>query len=146
MSKTEIVSSLNQLLADYSVLYQKLRGYHWNVTGPQFFTLHQQFEVLYLATAVRVDDLAERVLTLGGHPHGTMQEMLSNARLEEQPVSHANDMVANIVADYDRLDGWLKALSAVAGDAHDTGTVSLVDELTTVQQKEAWMLRAFLDA
>lgn len=146
MTNETIVNELNRTLADYSVLYQKLRGYHWNVTGPQFFTLHEHFEVLYQATALRVDEVAERVVTLGGRAHYTMKGMLDNARLTEQPVANATDMVRNIVSDYESLNGNLKALQAQADEAGDTGTVAMIDELVTTQQKEAWMLRAFLDA
>tara|TARA_R110002126_G_scaffold75704_8_gene188867 strand:+ start:12925 stop:13362 length:438 start_codon:yes stop_codon:yes gene_type:complete len=142
-----IVQDLNQLQADYLVLYQKLRAYHWFVKGPLFFQLHAKFEELYLQSALDVDELAERSLTLGGAPHGTMKGALEAARIQEaNESSDAISMVRSVVADFESLDGWLRAASAKAAEANDNASANLLEGLADAQEKQAWMLRTFLDA
>ena len=140
-----IVSDLNLLQADYQVFYQKLRGYHWNVTGPLFFQLHLKFEELYMDMAVKVDDLAERALTLGGSPLTTMAEMLEISRLHEdaEPPS-ANTMVQNVYTDLNLLTVWAREVAAQAMKGDDTATTNMLDGMADGQEKEAWMLRAYL--
>ena len=141
-----IVQDLNQLQADYLVLYQKLRAYHWFVKGPLFFQLHAKFEELYLQAALDVDELAERSLTLGGSPHGTMRDALANARIQEaQTLPNAIGMVRSIVTDLESLDGWLRGAAARAAETQDAATTNLLEGLADAQEKQAWMLRAFLE-
>lgn len=140
-----VVQDLNALLADYTVFYTKLRNYHWNVTGPFFFGLHQQFETMYTETAVTIDDLAERVLAAGGRPLSTLAAQLDAARLEEdsgQP--DANAMVANIVADLGALNESLRSAQNRAADAGDETTETMLQDLANGQEKTMWMLKAFL--
>jgi len=112
-----VVTDVNALLADYTVLYQKLRNYHWNVTGPFFFGLHAQFETMYTEMAVTIDDLAERVLAAGGRPLSTLKEQLAAARLtEDTDQPDAMGMVANIVADLETLNGSLRVAQKDAAE------------------------------
>lgn len=142
---TAMNSTLNQLQADFQVLYQKLRSYHWTVKGPMFFALHQKFEELYLDAAIKVDDLAERALALGGRPLVTLAAQLEASRLAEDPSpGGAQDMVRALTADLAKLTGWLRQASAAAAKAGDQGTVNLLDGMADAQEKEAWMLRSFL--
>lgn len=140
-----LTKDLDLLLSDYQVLYHKLRTYHWNVTGPMFFALHAKFEELYNEAALRVDELAERILALGEKPTATLRAQLDQARLTEDggPTS-ANDMVANLVADYGSLNGWLREVSGKAGSAEDSATANMLEEFADAQEKTAWMLKAFL--
>ena len=143
---TKVTDALNRLLADYQVLYQKLRSYHWNVSGPLFFGLHAKFEELYTDAAVKVDDLAERTLALGARPFATLQAQLEHARLSEDPeVPDAATMVQNLLADLESLDGALQSAKLLAAEADDDTTANLLDAFRDEQAKTAWMLRAFLD-
>ena len=142
---TAMEAPLNQLLADYQVLYQKLRNYHWNVQGPMFFDLHAKFEELYLDAAVKVDDLAERVLAVGGHPTSTLAGALKGARLKEDEARPgAQEMVANLVEDLAALNGWLRESGKKAEEAGDAATFNLLEGMADEQEKTAWMLRAYL--
>lgn len=140
-----IHDELNLLLADYQVHYQKLRNYHWNVKGPLFFGLHTKFEELYTGVAIKIDEIAERVLALGARPYSTLKEALANARLEEDHGSpDAETMVRTTVEDLARLGTTLRATAKAAADAGDDGTLNLLEPMADEQEKTAWMLKAFL--
>lgn len=142
---TDIIDCLRQLEADYSVFYRKLRAFHWNVNGPQFFTLHIKFEELYNAFALKVDGLAERALTLGGAPIPTYAAVLEATRLTEQsemPV--AMEMVELLYADLKKLNKWTRDAIGQAGEANDIATSSMLEDFAVEGEKEAWMLRSFL--
>ncbi|MCC6672427.1 MAG: DNA starvation/stationary phase protection protein [Planctomycetes bacterium] len=145
MSKPEVLGALNQLLADHQVLYQKLRGFHWNVQGQLFFTLHGKFEELYDEMAERVDALAERIVTLGGKPLATLKAQLEKARLSEDAGTYAApDMVRHVVADLEKVDQWLRSVAAMASEAQDPATANLLEGFADGQEKTVWMLKAFL--
>lgn len=142
--RTSLDTELARLLADHQVLYQKLRGYHWTVTGALFFGLHAKFEALYLDAAEKVDALAERLAARGARPPVTMKEMLALARLSEdsgQP--GALEMVKHLEQDLAALNRALRSGARVAAEAGDTATVNLLDGYADAQEKELWMLRAF---
>jgi starvation-inducible DNA-binding protein len=140
-----IVDQLNTLLADYQVLYQKLRNYHWNITGENFFELHLKFEELYNGVAVTVDDIAERIRALDAKPHSTLKAQLAAARLsEDDTVPEGKAMVSNILADYDALDGWLRETADAADGAKDVPSRDLLEGIISAQAKTKWMLRTFL--
>ncbi len=139
------ISELNQILADYAVLYQKLRGYHWRVSGPAFFQLHEKFGELYEETAERADEVAERIRALGGEPLSTLKELGEAARLtEDGSTTEAAEMVRALAADYRTLNGRLRAMAANAAEAGDTATVNLLEEFADGQEKTVWMLSAWL--
>ena len=140
-----VAESLNRLLADYQVHYQKLRNYHWNVRGPMFFDLHVKFEEMYTAAALKVDEIAERVLALGVKPLSTLKDQLAAATLaEDHGDPEAKAMVANTLADLESLNAGLRAAVKQAGEAGDDGTVNLLDPFADEQEKTAWMLKAWL--
>lgn len=142
---TNIAPALNSLLADYSVFYQKLRNYHWNVKGPLFFNLHAKFEELYLDAAEKVDGVAERILALGERPHSTMAEFLAAAGLKEDAGSpDANSMVRNLVADMEALREQAGSVFDQADEAKDTTTANLMDDIRDKLAEDRWMLSAFL--
>lgn len=139
-----IVAHLNQLQSDYQVLYQKIRNYHWNVVGRQFFGLHAQFEAMYTEVADHIDSIAERTLAVGGKPVTTLAAQLKLAVLKEDETSPAAEvMVANLKADLESLNTRLRAVSKAASEAGDIATVNLVDGIADGQEKTVWMLRAF---
>lgn len=143
-TRNQLDVELSRLLADYQVLYQKLRGYHWTVTGPLFFGLHAKFEALYLDAAEKVDALAERLAARGARPPVTLKEVLQLARLAEDEGRPAPlEMVKRIESDLEVLNQSLRAGARTAADAGDTATVNLLDGYADGQEKELWMLRAF---
>jgi starvation-inducible DNA-binding protein len=146
MSAT-IHEALISLQADYQVLYQKIRHYHWNVRGPQFFQLHPHFEQMYLATALKIDEIAERLLALGAAPLRTYAAVLKAARIKEDAaLPSAQEMVRHLHADLLALNVHLRALAGAAEKAGDPATQNLAEGYADAQEKEAWMLRAFLEA
>ena len=137
-------TELAALLADYQVLYHKLRGYHWTVTGPHFFELHAKFEQLYLDAAEKVDALAERLAARGARPPVTMKDVLAGARLKEdggRPA--AEEMVRNVAADLETLNLSLRTLAGASTAAGDTTTTNMLDDFADGQEKTIWMLHAF---
>lgn len=138
-------SALNVQIANWSVLYTKLHRYHWFVKGPLFFTLHEKFEELYNESAGVVDEVAERLLAIGGTPVATMKEYLNLATIEEtKGESSANEMVASLVSDYKHLKAELKELAELA-DQHDNDAINdLAVGLLAKLDTHIWMLSAYL--
>jgi starvation-inducible DNA-binding protein len=139
------IEALNILLADYQVFYQKLRNYHWNITGKMFFGLHEQFEKMYDEVAENVDEIAERVRALEGRPLSTLSEQLEQARLSEDTGNPGDrEMVQNVLADLENLIAFQRKLAAQASNEDDPATANLVEEFADGQEKTAWMLRSWL--
>ena len=146
MTQQPLDQDLSVLLSDYQVLYMKLRGYHWTVTGPPFFRLHAKFEELYDDAALKVDALAERLAARGSRPPLTLKEQLGLARLKEEAGQpSANDMVRNVAADLEALNASLRKLGQAAAKAGDAATENLAQGYADGQEKTIWMLRAFLN-
>lgn len=141
----EMAGQLDGLLADYSVYYQKLRNYHWNVRGKRFFQLHEEFEKLYVQTAEWVDLIAERIVQLEERPTGTMAELAEKARLEEptEP-KYADEMVRDLIDDIKRLEMFTQKVLESSEDKHDPATHNLLEEICQQQAKNRWMLSAWL--
>lgn len=138
------VEALDALLADATVFYQKLRAYHWLVRGPRFFRLHNQFEELYDRWAEAIDEVAERMLIVGGRPRFTLKQMLEAAEIREAGGREsAEQMVAAVVADLEHLVGRLNAVAAAADAAGDRGTADVADDIRDQAEKDAWMLRTY---
>jgi len=142
----DITEGLNTLLADYMVHYQKLRNYHWNVKGQEFFKLHEKFEDAYDMAAVWADDLAERVLALGGQPYSTLDEFIEHSRLDEDPEAPpAEQMVSNLIDDIESLNEFAQELAEVAEQRPDRTTANLMDDIVDDQEERRWMFRTFLE-
>lgn len=146
MQKAKITVGLNQLIADATVFYQKLRHYHWNVEGRGFFVLHGKFEELYTAWAGVIDEVAERVRTMGGVPVHTLAGVLALASLEEdEQVPEAAEMVRRIGGDLERLHASVSRLIEQAEEeATGRGTVDLLGRILDRLETDLWMLRAWL--
>lgn len=142
---TDTVQQLNSLLADFTVFYQKLRHYHWNVTGRGFFQLHEKFEEMYNSVNDSIDEIAERIVGLEGTPLHTLAHVLETASLsEDASVPAATEMVQNTISDLETLrDRLLDAITAAEG-AEDRTTVNLLDDIRDGLDQYRWMLEAWL--
>lgn len=140
-----LTDDLNQLLADYQILYTNVRGYHWNIKGRDFFELHAKFEEIYNDLVVKVDEIAERILTLGGTPVHAFSRYLDMSDLEETlNVSNGREAVGNILSAYQILLNKQRQIVKAAAEVDDEGTVSLMSDYISQQEKESWMLNAYL--
>ncbi|NYE07640.1 starvation-inducible DNA-binding protein [Bacillus niacini] len=138
---------MNQQLANWNVLYTKLHRFHWYVKGPHFFTLHAKFEELYEEAAGTIDELAERLLIVGGKPISTLKEYIQFASIEETPENlTAEEMVQNVVHDFSQLISELKEGKMVAEQSNDVVTSDMFTELIEKLSKHNWMLTSFLQA
>lgn len=145
MSDQAIVQELQKFQADATVYYQKLRHYHWHVTGKQFFALHAKFENYYDHWAALVDEIAERILTIGGKALPTLKEILAKAQLKEDPeFPVAEEMVLRITKDLEHIVKEARRIKVLAEEHGDAGTVNMMDELCDVEYKNLWMLHSFL--
>ena len=143
MSK-ELIDHLNVLIADFTVFYQKLRHYHWNVKGEQFFMLHEKFEEIYTEVGDVIDELAERVIGLDSIPLHTLGHMLETTSLKEDgEVPAPAKMVTRTVADFEALTKSLMAAIELAEKAGDRTTVNLLDGIHDGLEAHLWMLKAW---
>jgi starvation-inducible DNA-binding protein len=139
-----VVIELNTLLADYHLYYQKLRNFHWNITGENFFDLHEKFETLYTDARVKIDEIAERILTLRYHPMSNMSDYLEKSAINESS-SDLNDtkMIEELLYAHGIL---LKQMSKVVNKANeisDEGTIDLIGAYIRELEKSSWMLNAW---
>lgn len=120
---SNLQQQLNQLVSQWSVLYTKLHNYHWYVKGPTFFTLHAKFEELYNEAAEHLDNIAERILSLGGKPVATMKEHLEISNVQEAQGSEtAEQMVDTLIKDFNLVMESLKAGMTEASNENDDMT------------------------
>ena len=147
MSNTEqTVAALSALLADSYTLYLKTHNYHWNVTGPMFTTLHTLFETQYSELALAVDEIAERIRTLGAPAPGSYTAFAELATVREETGSpNAIAMIENLVSDQDTVGAAARAVIEVADAAGDTASADLGTRRLDVHEKNAWMLRSHLE-
>ena len=141
----QISEKLNILLADYSVFYQNTRGAHWNIKGDKFFTLHPKFEELYNTLVLKIDEIAERILTLGSTPNHNYSDYLTLSTIKEsKEVSDANKAVENILASFKIVIDLQREILDMTEKAGDEGTNSQMSDYITEQEKEVWMYNSFL--
>jgi starvation-inducible DNA-binding protein len=142
-----VVDHLNDLLANYHVHYQKLRGCHWNVRGSHFFTLHAKFEELYNNAITTIDELAERILTLGKSPLSRYQDYLATSEIKEIDTIGMSDtdLVKAVVEDLELLIALQRDLLEITDEANDEGSNDMVNAFMQFNEKQNWMLRAFLN-
>lgn len=142
LSKT--IEKLNLLLSGYQVYYQNLRNFHWNVKGENFFDLHAQFEALYTDARVKIDDIAERILTLNHRPISTLSEYLHTSTVEEaKHLMDDHDMVLTILENHKELIECMRAVISAAEQAKDEGTIDLIGGFLSELEKKSWMLDAW---
>ncbi|WP_168121548.1 Dps family protein [Paenibacillus sp. HB172176] len=135
---------LNRQVANWSVLFIKLHNYHWYVKGPQFFTLHVKFQELYEESAVIVDDLAERLLAIGGQPIATMKKILEESSIKEATGKEdAAGMVSQLIKDFSTVIEELKEGMSAAEEKNDDTTADMLLAIHKSLEKHVWMLSAF---
>ncbi|KAA5823340.1 DNA starvation/stationary phase protection protein [Algibacter amylolyticus] len=141
-----LAEDLNSLLANFQIYYQNLRGIHWNIKGKRFFDLHVKFEELYTDANMKVDEIAERILTLGETPLHTFEDYSAKARVPVgKNISEDEKAVRLIVESLTELLSIERALLEKAGDANDEGTNSMMSDFITEQEKTVWMMKAWLN-
>lgn len=142
--RANVCRMLGLLLADEFVLYTRTRNFHWHVSGPRFNDLHQFFESQYDALAERIDEIAERILSLGMAAPATLAEYVRLARLTEQPGATltAEQMCAALLADHEAIIRQLRSDVELCGREGDAGTNDFLTGLMEEHEKMAWMLRA----
>ncbi|MGS2717612.1 Dps family protein [Eionea flava] len=140
-----VAASLGELLADTYTLYLKTHNFHWNVVGPKFHDLHLMFEEQYIELATAVDDVAERIRTLGFPAPGTYQQFAALTSIDETVgVPSADEMVAILASDNETLIRTARRILPLAQDVDDESTASLIADRMVVHEKTAWMLRSLL--
>lgn len=144
MSKT--VEKLNLYLVNLNVLYRKIQNYHWNVTGTGFFAIHSKLEEYYDAINGQIDDVAERILAIGGRPLGTLKDYLEITTITEAENAEipGNVALAEVKKDFESMLSLAKEIKETADEEGDFGSSALVDEYISNYEKDLWMLNAFL--
>ncbi|AZA79031.1 DNA starvation/stationary phase protection protein [Chryseobacterium sp. G0186] len=141
----KIAEKLNELLANYSVFYQNTRGSHWNIKGEQFFTLHPKFEELYNSLVLKIDEIAERILTLGSTPAHNYSDYLKIATIKEsKEVTDGTKSVELILSSFKVVIDLQRELLDITDKAGDEGTNSQMSDYITEQEKEVWMYNSYL--
>jgi len=138
-------SDLNELLANFQRYYQNLRGIHWNIKGKRFFDLHVKFEELYNDANLKVDEIAERILTLGGVPLHTFEDYIAKSKVPVgKNITKDEDAIRLIVDSLSQLLLIERKILNASGDSDDEGTNSMMSDFITEQEKTVWMMKAWL--
>lgn len=141
-----LVQNLNELLANYQIFYTNVRGFHWNVRGEKFFELHLKFEELYNDLIIKIDEIAERILTLGGSPEYRYSSYFSQTTIKEaSQTANGIENMENILESLSFLISKERIILQISGDADDEGTNSLMSDYIREQEKLVWMYGAFLN-
>jgi len=141
----ELSSDLNSLLANFQTYYQNLRGIHWNIKGKRFFDLHVKFEELYTDANLKVDMVAERILTLGGVPEHTFEDYITHSKVPVgKNVSRDEEAIRLIVESLTELLLIERRILDASAEANDEGTNSMMSDFITEQEKTVWMMKAWL--
>jgi len=141
----KLAQKLNELLANYSIFYQNTRGYHWNIKGDKFFELHVKFEELYTSLQTKIDEIAERILTLGFTPdhNFTAYQKLSGIK-ESQDVSDGYKAVEDILRSFKSIFIIQRELLTLSAEVNDEGTNALMSDYMREQEKLVWMYSSFM--
>lgn len=142
----QIADDLNVLLSSFQVYYQNLRGIHWNIKGKRFFDLHVKFEELYNDAQLKIDLIAERILTIGGKPLHTFQDYVDNNKIKVgKNISVDEEAVHLIVTSLSELLKIERELLNKSDEANDEGTNSMMSDFIKEQEKTIWMMKAWLE-
>ena len=141
-----LAEGLNQLLADYMIFYQNTRGLHWNIKGEKFFELHLKFEELYTNLLLKVDEIAERILTLGGTPLHTFDDYQKTTQIKSiKNISDGNTGITNVLDSFKTIIIKQRDLLNLAAETDDEGTNALMSDYIREQEKLVWMYSSFLN-
>ncbi|MDR2056731.1 MAG: DNA starvation/stationary phase protection protein [Dysgonamonadaceae bacterium] len=140
-----VIVKLSELLANYQVFYTNLRGFHWNIQGDKFYELHELYENYYDEIAEKIDEIAERIVILGGTPDNNFSDYLKLANVKEiSKVSNWKIGVNNVLETLQLLLDKLRELHGLAIKSGDQGTVSIANHGIKSFEKKIWMLSAYL--
>ena len=141
----QLAKKLNTLLANYHLFYQNARGFHWNITGDKFFELHVKFEELYTDALLKIDEIAERILTLDHTPMHTCSDYVKTSSIKEaKDVTDGKKAIALILDGYSKLLPLERELLELSSKANDEGTNALMSDYIRQQEKTIWMYSAYL--
>lgn len=141
----ELGNKLNKLLANYQIFYMNVRGFHWNIKGENFFELHAKFEETYDDLLLKIDEIAERILTLGQRPQHAYSTYIKNSEIDEAKDMHeGRACVANILDGYKTTIRLQREILEIAGENGDEGTNALMSDYIKEQEKTAWMLTSYM--
>lgn len=144
-SRTKIAQGLSRVLADTYTLYLKTHNFHWNVTGPRFHSLHTMWEEHYIELAAAVDEIAERIRTLGEFAPGSYKQFAELATVKEETGNpNADEMIRQLTVGHETVAKVAREVLPVAEEANDEATVDLLVGRMQVHEKTAWMLRSQL--
>ena len=141
-----LATDLNVLLANFQVYYQNLRGLHWNIRGKRFFDLHLKFEELYNDSQLKIDLIAERILTLGQTPLHTFEDYVKNSKLPIGKNIHNDEEAINLILNsLSHLLRIERVILSQACEISDEGTNSIMSDFISEQEKTIWMMSAWLE-
>ena len=141
----KLSSKLNLLLADYQLFYQNLRGFHWNLKGKDFFELHLKFEELYNDAQIKIDEIAERILTLEETPFHTFEEYLEHSEIKAaKNISKGEEGIQITLENFQTILILERSIMDLANEAGDEGTLTIISDYITQTEKTVWMLTSFL--
>jgi starvation-inducible DNA-binding protein len=145
--RAKIADGLSRLLADTFTVYLKTHNFHWNVTGPMFNTLHLMFETQYNELWTATDLIAERIRSLGHYAPGTFAQFADLASIRETPGQpKAEEMIRLLVEGNEAVVRTARSIFPAVEKANDEPTADLLTQRMQVHEKNAWMLRALLEA
>lgn len=141
----ELAAKLNHLLAAYQVFYMNVRGFHWNIRGDKFFTLHVKFEELYTDSLTKIDEIAERILTLGFTPTHAFSDYIADSNISEIK-NEGKDIacVQHVLSGLQSLIEIEREVASISGEVGDDGTNDLITTYIREQEKIVWMYNAYL--
>jgi len=142
----ELSDKLNILLANYQLFYINARGFHWNIKGTNFFELHVKFEELYTDALTKIDEVAERIRTLGQTPLHSFSDYLQTSTIKEVTnISNGEQAVAFVLEAFQKLIEIERELLDISSNAGDEGTNALMSDYLREQEKSVWMYSAYLN-
>jgi starvation-inducible DNA-binding protein len=142
---TAIVENLNLVLANYQLHYQKLRNFHWNVKGPDFFDIHEQFEVEYNDVKIEIDEIAERIRIFNATPLSNLSDYLEISTIKEAPTDKTGEeMVREILQDFGTLSSFIIAAVECSNECGDIATTDMLTKYLKRIEKRHWMFTAFV--
>ncbi len=146
-NRTAIAEMLGKVLASTYILYHKTQGFHWNVTGPMFQTLHTMFEEQYTELATAIDEIAERIRSLGAFAPASFSAYAELSSIEEEKgVPAAKDMIRQLVSGHETVIKTARSLYPICDSSDDDATADLLTARIQVHEKTAWMLRSLLES
>ncbi len=141
---SELAQKLNELLANYHIYYQNLRAFHWNIKGVNFFQLHAKFEELYTVALEKIDEIAERILTLDHTPLHTFSDYVRVSAIKEcQNLTGDRETVNATIDNITSLIALEREILKLADESNDEGTQGLISSDLNEHEKTHWMLKAY---